>query len=53
MVIDRTGNKANAKKVADALGVKDVKIIEQINNDYFLDVTLVIGRDFNQLKPYK
>ena len=53
MVIDRTGNKANAKKVADALGVKYVKIIEQINNDYFLDVTLVIGRDFNQLKPYK
>lgn len=53
MVIDRTGNKANAKKVADALGIKDVKIIEQINNDYFLDVTLIIGRDFNQLKPYK
>jgi hypothetical protein len=53
IVIDRTGNKANAKKVADALGINDVKIIEHINNDYFLDVTLIIGRDFNQLNPYK
>ncbi|MCX6149460.1 MAG: LytR C-terminal domain-containing protein [Ignavibacteriales bacterium] len=53
LVIDRIGNKANAKKVADLLGVKNENIIEQINNDYFLDVSLIIGRDFNQLKPYK
>jgi hypothetical protein len=53
LVIDRIGNKANAIKVADALGIKKENIIEQINNDYFLDVTLIIGRDFNQLKPYK
>ncbi len=51
MVIDRTGNKANAIKVADALGVDHKNIIEQINNDYILDVSLIIGKDFKQLKP--
>jgi hypothetical protein len=51
IVIDRTGNKANAEKVAEALGVDSKNIIQQINNDYFLDVSLIIGRDFNKLKP--
>ncbi|QQS37058.1 MAG: LytR C-terminal domain-containing protein [Ignavibacteriales bacterium] len=53
MVIDRAGNKANAEKVADALGIEKKFIIQQINNDYFLDVSLVIGKDFNQLNPNK
>ncbi len=52
LVIDRRGNIENAKKVAEALGVKKENVIQQINNDYFLDVTLVLGKDFNQLKPY-
>ncbi|RJP66463.1 MAG: LytR family transcriptional regulator [Ignavibacteriales bacterium] len=53
LVIDRRGNLENAKKVAEALGVKKENVIQQINNDYFLDVTLVLGKDFNQLKPYR
>lgn len=51
LVIDRTGNIYNARKIAKLLGVKEENIVQQINNDYFLDVTLVIGRDYNQLKP--
>jgi LytR cell envelope-related transcriptional attenuator len=51
MVIDRTGNKSNAVKVADALGIDHKNIIQQINNDYILDVSLIIGKDFKQLKP--
>jgi hypothetical protein len=53
MVIDRTGNKANAFKVAEALGIDKTNVIQQINNDYFLDVSIIIGKDFNQLKPTK
>jgi hypothetical protein len=52
-VIDRTGNVANAEKVADILGIDRKYIVQQMNNDYFLDVSLVIGRDFNNLKPLK
>jgi len=53
MVIDRTGNLANAAKVAKALGIKDDKVIQQLNKDYFLDVSIVIGRDYFNLAPFK
>lgn len=53
MVIDRTGKKANAYKVAEVLGIQKGNVIQQINDDYFLDVSLIIGRDFNSLKPFK
>ena len=49
LVIDRTGNKANAQKIADILGIDYKNIVQQINEDYFLDVSLVIGKDYNQL----
>jgi len=49
LIIDRTGNAANAEKVAGYLGIDESSIIQQINNDYFLDVTLVIGKDYGQL----
>ena len=50
-VIDRIGNKANALKVAAALGIENVKVIQQLNENYFLDVSLVIGKDYYKLKP--
>lgn len=51
LVVDRTGSRANAEKVARALGVSSKNIIQQINKDYLLDVSIIIGKDFNQLKP--
>ncbi len=53
MVIDRTGNMSNAYKVAAALGIDRKNVIQQVNDNYFLDVSLVIGKDYNKLKPYK
>ena len=52
LVVDRTGNKNNALKVAEALGIDSKNVIQQINNDYFLDVSLIIGKDFNHLTPF-
>lgn len=52
LVVDRVGNKENAVKVAEALGINYKNVIQQINNDYFLDVSLIIGKDFNHLKPF-
>ncbi len=52
LVVDRTGNKNNALRVAEALGIDAKNVIQQINNDYFLDVSLIIGKDFNRLNPY-
>jgi len=50
LVIDRAGNRENAEKVAYALGVAKGNIIEQINEDYYVDVSVLLGRDFVSLK---
>jgi hypothetical protein len=51
LVVDRTGSMLNAEKVAYALGIKKSQIVQQINPDYFVDVSVVIGKDFPSLKP--
>jgi calcineurin-like phosphoesterase len=53
MVIDRTGNTKNANLVAQSLGISEKNVIEQVNRNYFLDATVVIGRDYLELKPFK
>ncbi len=53
IVIDRTGRMVNAYKVADTLGISRKNVIQQKNSNYFLDVSFIIGKDFNSLKPYQ
>lgn len=53
LVIDRIGNIENAQKVAYALGIKESNVIQQINPDYFLDATVVIGLDYENLRPMR
>ncbi|HUI10340.1 MAG TPA: LytR C-terminal domain-containing protein [Bacteroidota bacterium] len=50
LVIDRAGSRENAEKVAYALGVGAGNIIQQINEDYYVDVSVLIGRDYASLK---
>jgi hypothetical protein len=49
IVIDRTGNIINAEYVAEVIGVDNKQVIQQKNKNYFLDVTLIIGKDYKQL----
>lgn len=51
LVVDRTGDRVNAERVAFALGIKKENIVRQINQDYFVDVSVVIGGDYSSLKP--
>ena len=53
IVIDRSGDMSRAKRVAKLLGVSEKNIVQQINNSLYLDVTVVIGKDFKDLNPYK
>ena len=53
MVIDRAGNTRNAKRVAESLGIGEKFVIQQINKNYFLDATVVIGKDYAELMPMK
>ncbi len=49
LIIDRSNNPEKSSMVAEAIGVEKRKIIKQFNNQYFLDVTLIIGKDYNTL----
>jgi hypothetical protein len=53
IIIDRVGNLENARKVAYALGIRESNVIQQINHDYFLDATVVIGKDYEKLRPMR
>ncbi len=52
IIIDRTGDTRKAQRIAEVLGVSSRNIIQQINRDLYLDASIVIGKDFNELKPY-
>lgn len=47
IVIDRSGRTENAKYVAELLGLKGNQVVKQINKNYFLDVSVIIGKDYN------
>jgi hypothetical protein len=50
LVIDRVGNLAQAQRVAQALGVDSHNVVQEINFDYFVDVSVVLGKDFSSLQ---
>jgi len=49
LIISRTGNMENARRVAQALGVPNSQIIREESSDFYLDVTLVLGSDYSSL----
>ena len=53
MVIDRVGNKNNAEKIASILGIEDELVKTEINQSRQLDVTVILGKDYPTLKPFK
>ena len=52
-VIDRSGNLTAARQVAEALGIPKERVVQQIDKNAYLDVSVVIGKDFKSLKPLK
>ncbi len=52
-VIDRVNDSLSARKVAFALGIPDSCIRREENRELFLDVTVVIGDDYELLKPWR
>lgn len=53
LAINRSENLANAKLVAKLLGIKNSNIIEIQNPDLVIDVTIIIGLDYQELEPFK
>lgn len=51
IIIGRNEKIQNAEKVAAIVGLDKQNIIQQINPDYLLDVTFIIGKDYRDLIP--
>jgi len=49
-VISRTPGKDNARRVAEALGIDESRILVEASEDFYLDATIVIGSDYRSLK---
>ena len=52
-IFDRSGNLDAAKKLATILGVPQDKVFQKIDRTKYLDMTVVLGKDFSQLKAFQ
>jgi hypothetical protein len=52
-VIGRTADKSAALSVASYLGVDRSRVLQQPNKTLYLDVSVIIGKDINQLRVFK
>lgn len=50
IIIDRLGDKASARKVANAIGLADTRIITKIDSSLYLRASIVLGNDYKALK---
>lgn len=48
-VIARNNQMENAKRVASALGIDEKNILRETSGEYYLDVTLIMGSDYETL----
>lgn len=53
IIIDRVGDYESAKKLALAIGISDTLITKQIDSTLFLRASIVLGKDFKELKAFK
>jgi hypothetical protein len=52
-VVDRSGNLESIRKLASSLGIAPDKVFQKINRNLYLDVTVVVGKDYSRLKIFQ
>ena len=53
MVYDRIGDLESARKLAVAVGLPEDRVFQDIDPEEYLDATIVIGKDYEHLTPFK
>lgn len=53
LVIERRGKQENGLKVADALGLSRSRVLQEVNEVYLIDVTIILGRDFRTVGAWQ
>ena len=49
VVIDRRGVLKNGVRIAEAMGLGEDRVLQEVNEAYLIDATVILGRDFRQL----
>ena len=52
-ILDRSGNFEAAKKLATILGISPDKVFQKIDRTKYLDITVVMGKDYSRLKAFQ
>ncbi len=52
-IFDRSGSLDAARKFATILGVPQDKVFQKIDRNLYLDITLVMGKDYSRLKAFQ
>ncbi|MGA7161202.1 MAG: LytR C-terminal domain-containing protein [Bacteroidota bacterium] len=52
LVIDRSGNADIAKRIASDLGIDPRNVVQQISPEYFVTASVVLGKDFKNLRAW-
>jgi hypothetical protein len=53
VVIDRRGKMQNATRIASALGLGEERVLQEVNDAYLIDATIILGKDYRQLSAWK
>jgi hypothetical protein len=52
-VLDRSGDLDVARKLAVSLGISQDKVFQKIDHNLYLDLSVVLGKDYTQLKVFQ
>jgi hypothetical protein len=52
VVIDRRGRIQNGLRIASALGLGEDRVLQETNEAYLIDATIILGKDYRHLTPW-
>ena len=53
IVYDRSGNREAALALARSMGLPEDRVLQELRPEFYLDASVVIGRDYEQFAPFK
>jgi len=53
VVVDRRGILKNSIRIAEALGLGEDRVVQEANEAYLIDASVVLGSDYRQLEAWK
>ena len=52
VIIDRRGRIQNGIRIASALGLGEDRVLQEVNEAYLIDATIILGKDYRNLSPW-